>query len=149
MGKWALVGGKWDFGETLAEAVTREAREETGLETCFEGLRGVVSERVVPAREGDRGSHFLLFVCQLAVVSGEAREQQEGPLRWFSVEEMEALRDRQEMILTDYAMVEALGPVEGRPPYLEIDVIAGEVVDRQVIQRFEEIGGAGKGVAGA
>ncbi|MGD1991977.1 MAG: NUDIX domain-containing protein [Anaerolineae bacterium] len=139
LGKWALVGGKWDFGETLITAVTREVREETGLETRFEGVRGVVSERVVPAGEGEKGSHFLLFVCQVAVVSGQACEQGEGPLGWFSLEEMEGLEDRQEMILTDYALVRALGHGQGRPPYLEVDVIAGQVVDQQVIQRFEEI----------
>ena len=142
LGKWALVGGKWDFGETLITAVTREVREETGLEARFEGLRGVVSERVIPAADGEKGSHFLLFVCEVTAVAGEAREQYEGPVGWFSLEEMEALRDRQEMILTDYAMVRALDGVLGRPPYLEFDVIAGEMVDRQVIQRFEEIDGA-------
>jgi ADP-ribose pyrophosphatase YjhB (NUDIX family) len=30
LGNWALVGGRWVFGETLAEAVMREVREETG-----------------------------------------------------------------------------------------------------------------------
>ncbi len=66
-GQWALVGGKWDFGETLAEAVVREVQEETGLITQFVALRGVISERVAPAEPGALAAHFLLLLCDLLV----------------------------------------------------------------------------------
>ena len=70
-GRWALVGGKWDFGETLDRAITREVWEETGLETTYSGLKGLVSERLVP-NNGQEGSpaHFLIFVCLLEPGAG-------------------------------------------------------------------------------
>jgi ADP-ribose pyrophosphatase YjhB (NUDIX family) len=44
---WALVGGKWDFGEELGTAVTREVKEETSLDTRFVALRGLVNVRLI------------------------------------------------------------------------------------------------------
>lgn len=85
IGKWALVGGKWDFGESLSEAICGEVYEETGLRTGFTSLRGVINERMHPKSQTDGGGHFLLFVCELAVCAGEATEHAEGKVAWFSV----------------------------------------------------------------
>jgi 8-oxo-dGTP diphosphatase len=39
---WFLPGGALDWGETLAEAAIREAREELGIGITLDGLAGVV-----------------------------------------------------------------------------------------------------------
>ena len=42
MGRWSIPGGRVEPGETDAQAVVREAREETGVEVAVERLLGEV-----------------------------------------------------------------------------------------------------------
>ena len=125
-GKWALVGGKWDFGETLERSVTREVKEETGLNAGFVALRGVVNERVAPRSAEDEGGHFLLFVCQLHAPNGEASEQYEGPVVWFSPAELNALHAGGAIIPTDYTLLKQFGLSDPPLAYVEADVVAGQ-----------------------
>lgn len=123
-GQWALVGGKWDFGEGLAEAIVREVQEETGLLTQFVALRGVLSERVVPQEPGAMAAHFLLLPCDLLVVEGIATEQTEGAVGWFNAAEIEILHEGGAIIPSDYAMIAAFTGAEASAPIIEIEMEA-------------------------
>jgi 8-oxo-dGTP diphosphatase len=141
--QWALVGGKWDFGELLSEAVVREVKEETGLSTRFMGLQGIVSERLIPSDQNSTGAaHFLILVCQLDVVSGFAREQQEGTVAWFNPAEIGKLHLAGNIIPSDYAMLKAFGEAESIP-FFEAEMIAGftdgPVGKKPDLRRFEQI----------
>ncbi len=122
IGLWALVGGRWEFGETLAEAVTREVQEETGLTTTFVALHTVVNERLVPADPSTFGAHFVLFVCEVQALSGEPSEQAEGQVAWFAVDQLKDLHRRQAIVSTDYRILEQSFTASRPVAYVETEV---------------------------
>lgn len=66
-GYWSLPGGVVETGETLAEAVRREVREETGLQV--EPLAVVeIFERILRDAQGRAEYHYVLidYVCTVA-----------------------------------------------------------------------------------
>lgn len=121
-GQWALVGGKWDFGEPLPAAIEREILEETSLTTRFVALRGLVNERVVTP-DLEQGAHFLLLVCALDVIAGQAQTQQEGDVAWFSWAEITALHEREAIIPSDYQMLQQFAGAETAVPLVAADMI--------------------------
>jgi 8-oxo-dGTP diphosphatase len=91
LGEWSLPGGVVECGETLREAVVREAREETGLvvDTCE--MLGVY-ERVIRDDAGSVRYHYVLidFLCRR--IGGDLKASSDAAdVRWFTRGELPAL----------------------------------------------------------
>jgi ADP-ribose pyrophosphatase YjhB (NUDIX family) len=65
-GWWSLPGGALETGESLAEAVRREVREETGLEIRPLGVLEIF-ERIMRDAGGRPEYHYVLidYVCRI------------------------------------------------------------------------------------
>lgn len=92
LGEWSLPGGVLECGETLREAVIREAREETGLEVETGEMLGVY-ERVIRSEDGRVRYHYVLidFLCR--PVAGHPKAGTDAAdVRWFPRHELPSLK---------------------------------------------------------
>lgn len=139
--QWAMVGGKWDFGESLEEAIIREVSEETGIEAAFLRLRGIMNERILPLDEHISGGHYILFVCELQACSGAASEQAEGPVCWFTFQELTRRAAAGEVIPTDYELLKLFRSASMDFVFIEAEVHSQHHVGKRHdrIKRFERI----------
>lgn len=80
-GNWALPGGAMDIGETFAESVIREVKEETGFDVRIERIVGIYSDpgHVFAYDDGEVRQEFnICLACKIVggelAVSGESTD---------------------------------------------------------------------------
>jgi 8-oxo-dGTP diphosphatase len=87
-GEWSIPGGRLEVGETLREAVVREAHEETGLTVEPAEVLGVY-DRLLRDDGGRILYHYVLidFLCRR--LAGELQAGGDADdAHWFSQEEI-------------------------------------------------------------
>jgi mutator protein MutT len=97
-GAWSLPGGRLEVGETVEQAVVREAREETGLEVEPRRLLGVY-DLIDREADGRIRYHFVLVDWICTVAGGELRAGDDAAdVRWAHREALE------EFALADFTL---------------------------------------------
>jgi ADP-ribose pyrophosphatase YjhB (NUDIX family) len=91
-GWWSLPGGLLEIGESLADAVRREVREETGLEVRPAGVVEIF-ERIMRDPQGVPEYHFVLVDYLCHVVGGEVRAASDArAVEWVRRRDLPKLR---------------------------------------------------------
>ncbi len=86
-GSWALPGGFVNYGERTEDAVVREVREETTLETVVDDLVGVYSD----PRRDPRG-HVISITYLLKNPIGEPHGSDDAKeARWWDIDSLPSL----------------------------------------------------------
>lgn len=79
-GRWNGLGGKVHDGETPAQAVVREAKEEAGIEVAVDKSLGTAT--FYNSSKGD----WVVYIFATKQFSGEPVESEEVKPQWFSID---------------------------------------------------------------
>lgn len=101
IGYFGLPGGKVEVTEHLSGSAVREALEETNIKTKFNKLLGMVSEHLLD--EDRLKEHFLLFICDMEMISDDEAFYDEEILKWFPVNNLDKFEG--EIIPSDLIMI--------------------------------------------
>ena len=88
MGEWSIPGGAMEVGETVREAVVREAGEETGLIVEAQDLLGVF-DRVLRDSSDRVQFHYVLIDFLCTPIGGQVKAGGDASeARWFTAQEV-------------------------------------------------------------
>ena len=110
-GRWSLPAGAIDPGETPADALQREVREEAGLDVEPERVLGVFGGARMRHRypNGDEAEYTsIIFACRVVGGRLEARDGESADLRWVAPAELSAMGLRYPMTIFDPERREAV-----------------------------------------
>jgi len=95
--KWALPGGFVEYGERVEDAVVRETKEETGLDTKIKKLIGVYSDP-----ERDPRGHTVSVVYLLGIINGDIKSGDDASdIKFFNLEKLPDLSFDHNKIIND------------------------------------------------
>jgi ADP-ribose pyrophosphatase YjhB (NUDIX family) len=85
-GCWSLPGGRVEFMERVEDALTRELKEELGIDVEVESLV-CVTNQILPAEN----VHWIAPAYRVRAVSGEPRNREPektAAVEWFSLSQL-------------------------------------------------------------
>jgi len=119
--KWALVGGKMQFDETIKESILREIKEETGLEAEWVGIKSILNEKLIEMDSKATKQQFIIILCSVKTSSDEVQETDEGELYWFTNQDIQ--ENKEDIIPSDYYMITKLIPKESLQQIVEVELL--------------------------
>jgi ADP-ribose pyrophosphatase YjhB (NUDIX family) len=99
-GLWALPGGLVEVGESPADAATREAREEVGLQAEAAGLVGLYDSRSAGTDTPFQVIH-LVYACRVTGADRLHVSEETDDFGWFSLEQVPTLSPGHEVRVRD------------------------------------------------